>query len=162
MISGATGSMAIVIVTLVSQHGVNYLFATVVLTGILQILVGIFKFGKYISVLPKSVMVGFVNGLAIIIFMAQLEQFKINVDGTTQWLAGTPFIIMGGLVILVMLITHYLPRFTKLLPSALVGIIVVTLIALATSFATTLTRVKTRLLLIAIIRLLLMMIIATW
>ena len=128
MISGATGSMAIVIVTLVSKHGVNYLFATVVLTGILQILVGIFKFGKYISVLPKSVMVGFVNGLAIIIFMAQLEQFKINVDGTTQWLAGTPLIIMGGLVILVMLITHYLPRFTKLLPSALVGIIVVTLI----------------------------------
>lgn len=127
MISGATGSIAVVIVSLVSQYGIHYLFATMVLTGILQILVGIFRLGKLIRILPKSVMVGFVNGLAIVIFLAQLQQFKIhNASGGSQWLTGHALYLMIGLVIIAMAVTHYLPKFTKKLPSALVAIILVT------------------------------------
>ena len=128
MISGATGSMAVVIVSLVSQHSIQYLFATVVLTGIIQIFVGTFKLGKLVRILPKSVMVGFVNGLAIVIFLAQLEQFKISTKGATYWLDGIPLVIMITLVLVAMMITHYLPKFTKLFPSALVAIITITLI----------------------------------
>jgi sulfate permease, SulP family len=131
MISGATGSMAVVMVALVSQHGVEYLFAAVVFTGILQIIVGLLKLGKLIRMLPKSVMVGFVNGLAIVIFLAQLHQFKvINPDGSTSWLQGSTLYVMIGLVVLAMAITHYLPKFTKAVPSALTAIIVVSLIVI--------------------------------
>lgn len=126
MISGATGSMAVVIVSLVSQYSIHYLFATMVLTGILQILVGSFRLGKLIRLLPKSVMVGFVNGLAIVIFIAQLQQFKVTTAGASVWLAGPALYWMIGLVILAMLITHYLPKLTRHLPSALVAIIAVT------------------------------------
>ncbi|MCH9627106.1 MAG: hypothetical protein S4CHLAM2_07400 [Chlamydiales bacterium] len=126
MISGATGAMAIVIVSLVSQYGVEYLFATVVLTGLFQILVGMFRLGKLIRIMPKSVMVGFVNGLAIVIFWAQLEQFKVHVDGKMQWLASGPLCLMIGLVLIAMAVTHFLPKFTKKLPAALVAIILIT------------------------------------
>jgi SulP family sulfate permease len=128
MISGATGAMAVAIISLVKLFGVEYLFATVVLTGILQILIGVFRLGKFIRILPKSVMVGFVNGLAIVIFLAQLQQFKIYENGKTYWLAGYPLYLMIGLIILAMVITHFLPKFTKKLPSALVAIIVVSAI----------------------------------
>ena len=129
MISGATGSMAVVMVGLVSQHGVQYLFATVILTGIVQIIIGALRLGKLIRMLPKSVMVGFVNGLAIVIFLAQLHQFKvIEPNGSSHWLQGSSLYVMIGLVILGMLITHYLPKFTKAIPAALMAIIVVSLI----------------------------------
>jgi SulP family sulfate permease len=128
MISGATGAMAIVVVSLVVQYGVEYLFATIVLTGIFQVLVGIFRLGKLIRILPKSVMVGFVNGLAIVIFIAQLEQFKVHSGGQSQWLTGYPLYMMIGLVLLAMAVTHFLPRFTKKLPSALMAIILVALV----------------------------------
>ena len=125
MISGATGAMAVVIVSLVVQHGIEYLFATVVLTGIFQILVGVFHLGKLIRILPKPVMVGFVNGLAIVIFLAQLEQFKVTGDGETVWLTGYPLYLMIGLIIVAMAVTHFLPKFTKKIPSALVAIVLV-------------------------------------
>jgi len=131
MISGATGSMAVVMVAIVSLHGIQYLFATVILTGILQIIVGLLRLGKLIRMLPKSVMVGFVNGLAIVIFLAQLHQFKvINTDGSSHWLQGKALYIMIGLVVLAMAITHYLPKLTKAIPAALTAIIVVSLIVL--------------------------------
>jgi sulfate permease, SulP family len=131
MISGATGSMAVVMVALVSQYGVKYLFAAVILTGILQIAIGAMRLGKLIRMLPKSVMVGFVNGLAIVIFLAQLHQFKvIGPHGTAHWLQGSALFVMIGLVLLAMLITHYLPKFTKAIPSALTAIVVVSLIVM--------------------------------
>jgi SulP family sulfate permease len=125
MISGATGAMAVVIVSLVIQYGVEYLFATVVLTGIFQILVGVFRLGKLIRILPKPVMVGFVNGLAIVIFLAQLEQFKVTSNGEAVWLTGYPLYLMIGLIIVAMAVTYFLPKFTKKIPSALVAIILV-------------------------------------
>lgn len=129
MISGATGSMAVVMVGLVSRYGVEYLFATVILTGMVQIIIGILRLGKLIRMLPKSVMVGFVNGLAIVIFLAQLNQFKVIApDGSRHWLQGNALYIMIGLVLLAMLITYYLPKFTKAIPAALTAIIVISLI----------------------------------
>ena len=129
MISGATGAMAVVMVSLVAIHGVEYLFATVVLTGVLQILAGIFKLGKFIRMVPHPVMLGFVNGLAIVIFLAQLGQFKVTDDaGVLQWMQGSQLTIMISLIVLTMAIIHFLPKLTKAVPSSLVAIVVVTLI----------------------------------
>jgi SulP family sulfate permease len=129
MISGATGAMAVVMVSLVAIHGVEYLFATVVLTGLLQILAGIFRLGKFIRLVPHPVMLGFVNGLAIVIFLAQLGQFKItNEAGELEWMQGTPLYTMAGLIILTMAIIHFFPKLTKAVPSTLVAIVVVTLL----------------------------------
>lgn len=129
MISGATGAMAVVMVSLVAIHGVEYLFATVVLTGLLQILAGIFKLGKFIRLVPHPVMLGFVNGLAIVIFLAQLGQFKVtNSAGELEWLQGSPLMIMAGLIILTMAIIHFLPKLTNAIPSSLVAIVVVTVL----------------------------------
>jgi len=143
MISGATGAMAVVMVSLVAMHGVQYLFAAVVLTGILQIAAGLFKLGKFIRMVPHPVMLGFVNGLAIVIFLAQLSQF--GQEGATGWLAGTsfegsiidvawlegmPMVTMLGLVGVTMAIIYILPRFTKLIPSSLAAILVVSGIVL--------------------------------
>jgi len=126
MISGATGAMAVVMVSLVAIHGVEYLFATVVLTGLLQILAGIFKLGKFIRLVPHPVMLGFVNGLAIVIFLAQLGQFKItNEAGELEWMQGTPLYTMAGLIILTMAIIHFFPKLTKAVPSTLVAIVAV-------------------------------------
>jgi SulP family sulfate permease len=129
MISGATGAMAVVMVSLVATYGVEYLFATVVLTGILQILAGIFKLGKFIRLVPHPVMLGFVNGLAIVIFMAQLAQFQVtNENGVLVWMQGNQLLIMVALIILTMAIIHFLPKLTKAVPSSLVAIVVVTAI----------------------------------
>lgn len=126
MISGATGAMAVVMVSLVAIYGVEYLFATVVLTGILQILAGVFKLGKFIRLVPHPVMLGFVNGLAIVIFLAQLGQFKeTNAAGELEWMVGTPLYTMAGLIILTMAIIHFFPKLTKAVPSTLVAIVVV-------------------------------------
>jgi len=124
MISGATGAMAVVMVSLVAIHGVEYLFATVVLTGILQILAGIFKLGKFIRLVPHPVMLGFVNGLAIVIFLAQLGQFKVtNAAGELEWMVGSPLYTMAGLILLTMAIIHFFPKITKAVPSTLVAIV---------------------------------------
>ncbi len=97
MISGATGAMAVVMVALVADHGVEYLFAAVVLTGLIQMTAGILKLGKFIRLVPQPVMLGFVNGLAIVIFLSQLEQFKFIDDaGTKQWLEAHSMYLMFG------------------------------------------------------------------
>ena len=129
MISGAAGSMAVVIVALVAQHGVQYLLATVVLSGILMALFGLLRLGKLIRMVPHPVMLGFVNGLAIIIAMAQLEHFRHATPQGEQWLQGTPLLIMCGLVALTMAIVYVLPRFTKAVPPALVAILGVGLLS---------------------------------
>ena len=101
MISGATGALAVVMVALVADHGIEYLFATVVLMGVLQISFGLLKLGKFIRMVPYPVMLGFVNGLAIVIFLAQLPQFQVRLDdGSMEWLTGTPLYLMLGLVLL--------------------------------------------------------------
>ena len=126
MISGATGALAVVMVSLVAQHGVEYLFAAVVLMGMIQILVGFLRLGKFIRMVPHPVMLGFVNGLAIVIFLAQLNSFQVeDAAGQMQWMQGTPLWVMLGLVALTMTIIHYLPRLTKAIPSSLAAIIVV-------------------------------------
>ena len=128
MISGAPGALAVVMVSLVVTHGVEYLFATVVLMGILQILAGAFKLGKFIRMVPHPVMLGFVNGLAIVIFLAQLGQFKVaDSAGVMQWMQGEALYIMLGLVAVTMAIIHFLPKVTKAVPSALVAIVGVSL-----------------------------------
>ncbi len=143
MISGATGALAVVMVSLVAAHGVEYLFATVVLMGILQVLAGVFQLGKFIRMVPHPVMLGFVNGLAIVIFLAQLQQFGENsadgwLTGTrlegsvidVAWMGGADLYLMLGLVALTMGIIHYLPKLTKAVPSSLAAIIVVSLLVI--------------------------------
>ena len=129
MISGATGAMAVVMVALVAQHGVQYLFAAVVLAGIIQVLAGVFKLGKFIRIVPYPVMIGFVNGLAIVIFLAQLGQFKVpDANGIMQWLPADQLSVMLGLVALTMFIIHFLPKVTTAIPSSLAAILTVTAI----------------------------------
>ncbi len=130
MISGATGAMAVVMVSLVAEHGVEYLFAAVVLTGLLQITAGLLKLGKFIRIVPHPVMLGFVNGLAIVIFLAQLQHFQINVDGASEWMSGQPLIIFAGLIILTMMIIHFLPKLTTVVPSSLAAIAFVSLLVI--------------------------------
>ena len=130
LISGGAGATVIVLIALMQSHGIEYVFAAVVLAGVIQIFVGIFKFGKFIRLVPQPVMYGFVNGLAVIIFMSQLEQFKTLVNGQTVWLTGTPLLIMAGLVLLTIAIIVLLPKLTKAVPPSLVAIIVVFLVVL--------------------------------
>ncbi|VAX00169.1 Sulfate permease [hydrothermal vent metagenome] len=126
MISGATGAMAVVMVALVAQHGVQYLFAAVVLTGIIQMGAGVLRLGKFIRIVPHPVMLGFVNGLAIVIFLAQLQHFQVSLeDGSSEWMSGTSLMLFGGLIILTMFITHYLPKLTGAFPASLAAILVV-------------------------------------
>jgi sulfate permease, SulP family len=126
MISGATGALAVVMVALVSAHGVEYLFATVVLMGILQVFAGVFRLGKFIRLVPHPVMLGFVNGLAIVIFMAQLTQFQVaGADGVRVWMTGWPLMSMLGLVALTMAIIWLMPRITNIVPAPLAGIAIV-------------------------------------
>lgn len=119
MISGAAGSMAVVIVALVVQHGAQYLLATVVLGGVVMLLFGLLRLGKLVRLVPYPVMLGFVNGLAIVIAMAQLEHFKQG----EHWLSGTPLYLMIGLVALTMLVVYALPKLTRSVPPALVAIL---------------------------------------
>jgi SulP family sulfate permease len=122
MISGATGAIAVVIVALAKSHGVEYVFATVVLAGIIQMLAGILRLGKLIRLVPHPVIFGFVNGLAIIIFLSQLDQFK---DVSGSWLTGNALYILVGLVLLTMAIIWGLPKITKAVPASLTAILVV-------------------------------------
>ena len=137
MISGATGALAVVMVSLVSEGnamgtpsenlGLYYLFLTVILMGLIQILAGVFKLGKFVRLIPHPVMMGFVNGLAIVIFLSQLGMFKTTVGGEKVWLEGQNLYMMIGLVGLTMLIMWGLPKLkaTKKLPEALIAILVV-------------------------------------
>ena len=131
MISGATGAMAVVMVALVATNGVQYLFAAVVLTGVIQILAGVFHLGKFIRLVPHPVMLGFVNGLAIVIFLAQMKQFQfIAADGSLQWLPSDQMALMLGLIALTMVIIHFLPKLTSAVPASLAAIVTVTLIVI--------------------------------
>ena len=130
MISGATGALAVVMVALVAQHGVEYLFATVVLMGLLQVFAGVMQWGKFIRLVPHPVMLGFVNGLAIVIFLAQLTQFKVPGSAEAsghgmaggEWLSGAPLVLMLALVAATMAIIWIAPRITKVIPAPLAGI----------------------------------------
>lgn len=138
MISGATGALAVVMVALVAEHGVEYLFATVVLMGILQLGAGVFRLGKFIRLVPHPVMLGFVNGLAIVIFLAQLTQFQVPGSGEVsghgvsggEWLSGLPLALMLALTGLTMVIIWGLPRLTKAVPAPLAGIVIVAAIVI--------------------------------
>ena len=135
MISGATGAVAVVIVALAQSHGVEYIFATVVLAGLLQITAGLLKLGKLMRLVPHPAIFGFVNGLAIVIFMSQLVQFQ---DGTTgEWMTGETLWIFSGLVALAMLIIWGLPKLTKAVPAALAAILTVWGIVVAFGIDTT-------------------------
>lgn len=144
MISGATGALAVVMVALVAQHGVEYLFATVALMGLLQMMAGALNLGKFIRLVPHPVMLGFVNGLAIVIFLAQLGQFKDKSAPSTEpdsaheashtaldvifnggWMQGNDLTLMVGLTVLTMGIIWVLPKITKAIPSALAAILLV-------------------------------------
>lgn len=130
MISGATGALAVVMVALVANHGVEYLFATVILMGIIQILAGVLHLGKFIRIVPYPVMLGFVNGLAIVIFLAQLGQFKVpDAQGMLVWMQGSELAIMLGLVVLTMAIIQFLPKLTTAVPSSLAAIVFVTFLS---------------------------------
>ena len=128
LISGGAGATVIVLIALMKSHGLDYVFAAVILAGAIQIIIGLFKLGKFIRLVPQPVMYGFVNGLAVIIFMAQLQQFKTVVNGQVSWLAGPALFIMLGLVLLTIAIVVLLPKITKAVPPSLVAIIVVFLI----------------------------------
>ncbi|WP_295128917.1 SulP family inorganic anion transporter [uncultured Chitinophaga sp.] len=124
LISGGAGATVIVLIALMNSHGLDYVFAAVALAGVFQILVGLFKLGKFIRLVPQPVMYGFVNGLAVVIFMSQLEQFKTG-DG---WLSGTSLLIMGGLTALTIAIVLIFPKITKAIPPSLAAIVVVFLL----------------------------------
>ena len=130
LISGGAGATVIVLIALMKSHGIEYVFAAVALAGVVQILVGIFRFGKFIRLVPQPVMYGFVNGLAVVIFMSQLEQFKTISNGEVSWLTGMPLLIMAGLVALTIAIIILLPKFMKAIPPSLAAIVVVFFIVL--------------------------------
>lgn len=125
LISGGAGATVIVLIALMKSNGLEYVFAALALAGVLQILVGIFRLGKFIRLVPHPVMFGFVNGLAIVIFMSQLQQFKTVVNNHSVWLSGTPMYIMAGLVALTIAIVMLVPKFIKAVPASLIAIIVV-------------------------------------
>lgn len=125
MVSGGAGATVVVLIALASSHGVEYLFAAVVLAGVLQLLVGVFKLGKFVRLIPHPVMYGFLNGLAVIIFMAQVAQFKIVQNGVATWMQGPALYLMAGLTLLTIAIVFLLPKLTKAVPASLVAILVV-------------------------------------
>lgn len=138
MISGATGALAVVMVALVADHGVEYLFATVVLMGIIQVAAGLLKLGKFVRLIPHPVMLGFVNGLAIVIFLAQLGQFKVkNAVGELEWMSGMELFTMLGLIALTMGIIYFLPKLTKAIPSSLAAILSISIIVMVFKLDTT-------------------------
>lgn len=137
MISSSTAAISVVFASLIANHGLDYLFATVILMGLIQILIGIFKLGKYARIIPYPVMLGFLNGLSIVIFLAQFDQFKVKQVVTQNgvemieqvWLPRMDLIVMTFMVIITMGIIHYLPKKTKAIPSSLAAIIVMTAVA---------------------------------
>lgn len=131
MVSGGAGATAVVLIALMQSHGLEYVFAAVLLAGMFQVLVGLFKLGKFIRLVPQPVMYGFVNGLAVIIFMSQFRQFKTVVNGELVWLSGNPLWIMILLVAMTVAIVIFFPKITKKIPASLVAIMVVFAIVMA-------------------------------
>lgn len=125
LVSGGAGATVIVLIALMQSHGLEYVFGAIALAGVIQIIVGLFKLGKFIRLVPHPVMFGFVNGLAVIIFMSQFEQFKQVTNGTSEWLSGSPLLTMSALVALTIAIILIFPKITKTVPASLVAIIVV-------------------------------------
>ena len=130
LISGGAGATVIVLIALMKSNGLDYVFAAIALAGVLQIVVGLFKLGKFIRLVPQPVMYGFVNGLAIVIFMSQIEQFKTVVNGESVWLSGDSLLTMLGLVALTIAIVKGFPKLTKKIPASLVAIFVVFILVL--------------------------------
>ncbi|WP_294823010.1 SulP family inorganic anion transporter [uncultured Flavobacterium sp.] len=131
MISGGAGATVVVLIALMQSHGIEYVFAAVALAGAIQILIGLFRLGKFIRLVPHPVMFGFVNGLAVIIFMSQLEQFKTMVNGQAEWLSGNALYVMLGLVALTIGVVLLFPKISKAVPASLVAIIVVFAVVMA-------------------------------
>lgn len=125
MVSGGAGATVVVLIALMRSNGIEYVFAAVALAGVIQILIGLFKFSKFIRLVPQPVMYGFVNGLAVIIFMSQLQQFKVLENGKLSWLTGDALYIMLALVALTIAIVVLFPKITKKVPASLVAIVVV-------------------------------------
>ena len=130
LISGGAGAVVVVVIALMKSNGIEYVFAAVAMAGMIQIVIGLLKLGKFIRLVPQPVMYGFVNGLAVIIFMAQLEQFKTVLNGKVTWLSGEPLMIMAGLVALTIAIVYIFPKISKAVPPSLVAIMVVFLLVL--------------------------------
>ncbi len=125
MISGGAGATVIVMISLIAGHGIEYFFAAVALAGVFQILVGVFKLGKFVRLVPQPVMYGFLNGLAVVIFMSQIEQFKIRNGNQFSWLQGESLYIMSGLVLITLLLVYFIPKIAKGLPTTLIAIAVI-------------------------------------
>lgn len=125
MISGGAGATVIVMISLIATHGIEYFFAAVVLAGIFQVIVGVFKLGKFVRLVPQPVMYGFLNGLAVVIFMSQIEQFKQKTNIGVSWLQGESLYIMGGLVALTLVLVYFIPKISKALPTTLIAIAVI-------------------------------------
>jgi len=125
LISGGAGATVIVLIALMKSHGLEYVFGAIALAGTFQIAVGLFKLGKFIRLVPQSVMFGFVNGLAIVIFLSQFEQFKTISNGEKTWLSDTPLLIMSGLVALTIGLVLVLPKITKAIPASLAAILII-------------------------------------
>lgn len=136
MVSGGAGATIVVLIALSKMYGVEYLFAAVALAGFLQFLVGVFRLGKFVRLIPQPVMYGFLNGLAVIIFMAQIEQFKVTENGVTAWLTGMPLYIMSGLTLLTIMIVLLFPRITKAIPASLIAIIIIFVLVLGLNIDT--------------------------
>jgi SulP family sulfate permease len=137
MVSGGAGATIVVLIALIKSHGVEYLFATVLLAGIFQVLVGAFKLGKFVRLIPQPVMYGFLNGLAVIIFMAQVEQFKMtNAKGVVSWLQGTSLYVMLALTALTIAIVYFFPKITKAVPASLIAILIVFAVVLGLNIST--------------------------
>lgn len=130
MVSGGAGATVITLIALNATYGDQYIFAAVALAGVFQILVGVFKLGRFVRLIPQPVMYGFLNGLAVVIFMSQLEQFKSTTNGVSSWISGTPLFTMLGLTILTVLVVFVFPKITKLIPASLVAIMVVFVLVL--------------------------------
>lgn len=133
MISSATAAISVVMAALISSHGLEYLFAAVILMGIIQLLIGILKLGKYARMIPYPVMLGFLNGLALVIFISQFDLFKVNTTGGREWMQGLDMGIMLFFVVITMAIIHFFPKLTKAVPASLAAIVVMTIIAVLLS-----------------------------
>jgi len=130
LISGGAGATVVVLIALMKSNGIEYVFAAVAMAGLIQITIGLLKLGKFIRLVPQPVMFGFVNGLAVIIFMAQLEQFKTTLNGQLVWMSGNPLYLMIGLVLLTIALILVFPKLTKAIPASLAAIIMVFLLVL--------------------------------
>lgn len=124
MVSGGAGATVVVLIALAANYGVQYLFAAIILAGLMQICVGAFKFGKFVKLIPQPVMYGFLNGLAIIIFMAQVSQFKVIENGQSVWMNGPALYTMIGLTLLTIAVVYVFPKITKAIPASLIAILV--------------------------------------